>query len=141
MDILNFKIPPWQVEKLWYTFNEKRGYSMNIYDFIVQANQEFTLNGRSKRFVGMEDRILRSGKILPIYFFARYTKGVDVKKFEKYMLNNATLDECYYFGTYVPGAKMMPFVTRAINEGNKVLLEYMVRQGSYIAFFIREQLW
>ena len=100
---------------------------MNIYDFIVQANQEFALNGRSKRFVGMEDRILRSGKTLPIYFFVRYTKGVDVKKFEKYMLNNATLDECYYFGTYVPGAKMMPFVQRALDEGKEILAEYMVR--------------
>lgn len=100
---------------------------MNIYDFIVQANQEFTLNGRSKRFVGMEDRILRSGKTLPIYFFARYTKGIDVKKFEKYMLNNATLDECYYFGMYVPGAKMMPFVQRALDENEEILAKYMVK--------------
>ena len=100
---------------------------MNIYDFIVQANQEFALNGRSKRFVGMEDRILRCGKTLPIYFFARYTKGIDVPKFQEYMAKNAPVDECYYFGIYVPGAKMMPFLQRALDENQEVLAKYMVK--------------
>lgn len=100
---------------------------MNIYDFIVQANQEFALNGRSKRFVGMEDRILSGGKTLPVYFFARYTKGVDVSKFQEYMVKNAPVDECYYFGIYVPGAKMMPFVQRALDENQEVLAKYMVK--------------
>lgn len=100
---------------------------MNIYDFIVQANQEFALNGRSKRFVRMEDRILSGGKTLPVYFFARYTKGVDVSKFQEYMVKNAPVDECYYFGIYVPGAKMMPFVQRALDEDQEVLAKYMVK--------------
>ena len=54
---------------------------MDIHSFIIQANEEYNLNGRSERFVEMEDRILRSGKTLPIYFFARYTKGIDIFRF------------------------------------------------------------
>lgn len=107
-----------------------------MYNLIKQATQEFEKNGRSEDFVKMENKLIRIGKPIQIYFFARYAKGANIKKLQKVMWDKATLEECFYFAYYVKGVKkdengfeevfdvnLVPFATRAVYEGDKFWIE------------------
>ena len=102
---------------------------MNIYDFIVEANNEFDTNGRSGKFIAMENRMLKSRNIISQYFFARYTKGVDVAKFQEIILEMGSMEDGFYFCLYVPGATVKPFLNKAIYNGDEFWIAKFIEVG------------
>lgn len=91
---------------------------INMVKFIEKATKEFNENGRSDLFVGMENKIIKGGKPIQIYFFARFAKGASVRRMQNAMLKYATLEDCYFFQKYVPGAKIELFVDKAIKQSD-----------------------
>lgn len=87
-------------------------YKTVISKYIEKANAEYQQNGRSDKFVAMEDRICGVDNVLHIYYFARYVKGVDVAKIQKVFCEKANLEQCFYFSKHVPGAEFKPFVEK-----------------------------
>jgi len=102
---------------------------MEIHKFIERANAEFLSNGRSKKFVNMEDKVLGTNNTLLIYFYARYTRGVDISKFQKHMEEYGSLDECYYFGQYIDGANIEPFISKAIAQEDEFWSVMLIELG------------
>ena len=102
---------------------------MNIYDFIVDANNEFAENGRSEKFISMENRVLRSSNIISQYFFARYTKGIDVSKFQELILEKGSVEDGFYFALFVPGARVKPFLKKAIYNEDVFWIRKFVEVG------------
>ena len=121
-------------------------------EFIIDASEEFELNGRSDKFVAMENKILKSGKMLQAYYFARYVRGADVKRFQKFCLAKCSLAEAYYFVKHIPGFDAQPFIERAIiardefwtNKFNELKLKHegadakkRVKKNSNVAEFVK----
>ncbi len=100
---------------------------MTIQEFIQQATAEFEKNGRSRLFIAMENRIVKSAKPMQAYFFARYAKGASAERLQPIVLDNGTIEECYYFQRYVNGANIVPFVKRAIEESDTLVIDNFVQ--------------
>ena len=97
-----------------------------ICKFIEQATKEYEQNGRSAKFISMENRIADSGKPLYIYFFARYVKGANIERLQYAMLECANLEQCYYFQKNVVGARLRPFVEKALQEKDLFWIEKFI---------------
>lgn len=77
-----------------------------MYNIIKNATLEFEKNGRSDAFMEMENKIIRVGKPIQIYFFARYAKGADVNRLLKVMMKkDAKVEELFAFIYYVKGVE------------------------------------
>lgn len=100
-----------------------------IDEYIKQANAEYELNGRSDKFVKMEDKIINAGNTLLIYFFARYTHGIDVDKFQSVMLEKAPFEECFYFVQHVDGASWRMFLEKAVQANDYFWCVKFIRLG------------
>jgi hypothetical protein len=94
-----------------------------IIEVIETANKEFDKNGRSEAFIKLENDVISNGKPAQIYFFARYTKGVDVIRLQQELLKRGSLEQCYYYQLYVEGAQLRPFVKRAVEENDTFWVE------------------
>lgn len=86
-------------------------------DFIKKANEEYTNNGRSDRFIRMEDKVIDKGNWIQIYYFARFVRGVDIEKFQTLMLEKAPYDIAFYFIKHVKGVDAKPFILKAGRAG------------------------
>lgn len=87
-------------------------------EFIKNATQEFEQNGRSEAFISMENKIIKAGKLLQVYFFARYVKGANAKRLQSALIEKGSLEQCYYFQKYVEGADIVPFVEKALKQND-----------------------
>lgn len=98
-----------------------------IYEFIEKATKEFEQNGRSKRFVAMENKIIEKGNPLQAYYFARYAKGADASRLQPVLIENAPLDVCWFFQLNVPGSDIEAFVKKAVYDGNSFWIKRFVK--------------
>ena len=86
-----------------------------IEKLIKDAMAEFEQNGRSERFVELENEVISLEKPLFAYFYARYTKGADIERLQNYVLENGTMEQCYYFQRNVRGANIVLTAEKAVN--------------------------
>ena len=91
-------------------------------NFIKKATEEFEQNGRSYKFIAMENRVIKNRNIMQIYFFARYAKGASVERLQPIIFKHGTLEHCFYFQKFVPGSKIRPFVKRVLAENDNFWL-------------------
>ena len=89
-----------------------------MYNFIKNATTEFEQNGRSDAFIAMENKIIKIGKPIQVYFFARYAKGASVNNLQPIIEQKGDLELGYYFCQNVKGAKIRPFAEKAIKENS-----------------------
>ena len=94
--------------------------------FIEKATAEFEQNGRSNLFIAMENRIIKTGKPVQIYFFARYAKGASATRLQKAIHKVGTAEQCYYFAKYVQGAQLRPAVIKMLEAEDKFWIEKMI---------------
>ena len=95
---------------------------MMIEDVIKMATDEFNANGRSDKFIEIENSIIEKNNSTEIYFFARYAKGASVKRMQNALIKNGALMEGYYFQQNVAGADITKFVNLAMSSGKKFWL-------------------
>ena len=95
-------------------------------NFIKEATAEFEKNGRSTKFVKMENRIIQLANPMQAYFFARYAKGADVSKLQTVMEKKGTLEQCYYYQQFVKGANLDNFIKKAVKENDSFWIEKFV---------------
>lgn len=92
-------------------------------DYIIKcvklATEEFNANGRSDKFIKIEDAILARKNSAEIYFFARYAKGSSVERLQDALIENGALMEAYYFQQNVEGSDIVKFANLAISKGDK----------------------
>ncbi len=110
---------------------------MNIYDFIVDASNEFEINGRSAKFIAMENKMLKSKNIITQYFFARYAKGASVAKFQEIVLEMGAMEDGFYFCLFVPGADVKPFLNKAIYNGDEFWIGKFIEVGEKLGQIVR----
>ena len=93
--------------------------SMSILQVIDDANKEYLANGRSDRFVAMEDSIIESQKMANIYRFARYVRGAKISRLQSEVLKNGKMSDCFYFAKGIKGVNFWKFFERALAEKNE----------------------
>ena len=93
------------------------GEFMKIEDVIKLATDEFNTNGRSEKFIRMENAVLARKNPAEIYFFARYAKGSSVERLQNALIEKGALVESYYFQQNVEGADISKFTNLAITKG------------------------
>ena len=103
--------------------------------FIEEATKEFNQNGRSKAFIAMEDKIIKGGKPVQMYFFARFAKGASVERLQSAIVEYGNMEQFYYFQQFVKGADILPFIKKALEQGDafwtKKFISLSKSQGVY----------
>lgn len=98
-----------------------------IFDLIKDANKEYDKNGRSEAFVKMERKMLSAKRAMTLYFFARYVKGVDTKKFQNKIIGLGDLEVGFYFLQYIPNADFQAFLDCAVENRDKFWAEHYIQ--------------
>ncbi len=95
-------------------------------NYIKKANQEFEQNGRSNRFIAMENKIIQNGNPTFMYLFTRYVKGVDVAKLQQAVIEQGDLEVCYYFQQNIKGSDLALFMKKAVELNNTFWVEKLM---------------
>ena len=99
-------------------------------NLINVAREEFLKNGRSKRFVELEDEIINTCYFRDICEFAFSCKGADIKKIESSLTAEKGLE---YFGGFY-------FLARYVKGSNYKLLEKLFIKHCNSLNVVREEL-
>ena len=92
-------------------------------NFIKKANKEFETNGRSDKFVAMENKIIALGKPIQSYFFARYVRGADIARLQKVVLDSNDLELIYFYQMYIKGADIKLSLAKTVEQDDAFWVE------------------
>ncbi|MFQ6724464.1 MAG: hypothetical protein ACLRFE_03965 [Clostridia bacterium] len=95
---------------------------------IERSNEIYETEGRSDSFVEVEEKVIDSNKISLLYFFARYSKGADIKRLQQIVLEKGNMEIGYYFVCNVPGAEIHPFIEKAVQTKNTFWVEKFIEK-------------